>query len=314
MAPRPIWRGHLRLALVSCPVALYNARHDREAIRFNQINPATGNRIKMITQDAGTGQEVRRGELAKGYEFEKDRYLILSDEDFEKVKPESSSILSVEKFVDAGSIDPVYYDSAYYMAPDGHTGDDVYAVLHEAIQKTGKVALSRVVISQRERTIALRVIDGGLMAHTLYEQRDLNDARGLFTGVEGQTRDPELVALAVELIKRQSSPYSPDDLEDRYETRLREMIDAKLAGMPMVAEPQPTVGRGNVIDLVAALKKSLAAATKEAEDAPTPVKARKEADRRQTGLKLPIAGGKQKTSAAPVVEQPAVSKPRRKAS
>ena len=314
MAPRPIWRGHLRLALVSCPVALFNARHDREAIRFNQINPATGNRIKMITQDAGTGQEVRRGELSKGYEFEKGRYLILTDEDFEKVKPDSSSILNVEKFVDAGSIDPVYYDSAYYMAPDGHAGDDVYAVLHEAIKRTGKVALSRVVISQRERTLALRVVDGGLMAHTLYEQRDLNDAKDLFDGVAGQKTDLELVSLAVELIKRQSGPYSPADLEDRYETRLREMIDAKLAGMPMVAEPHAAAPRGNVIDLVAALKKSLAAATKSAEEAPKPARAQKAPDRRQTGLKLPIAGGKKQGAAAPVSEPSLPSKTRRKAS
>jgi DNA end-binding protein Ku len=313
MAPRPIWRGHLRLALVSCPVALYNARHDREAVRFNQINPATGNRIKMITQDAGTSQEVRRGDLAKGYEFEKGRYLILTDEDFDRVKPESSSILNVEKFVDAGSIDPVYYESAYFMAPDGHAGEDVYAVLHKAIQRTGKVALSRVVISQRERTIALRVMDGGLMAHTLYEQRDLNDARDLFTGVAEQRTDPELISLAMELIKRQSGPYSPDDLEDRYETRLREMIDAKLAGMPMVAEPQAPVGRGNVIDLVAALKKSLAASAKSAEPPSKPVKALKEPDRRQTGLKLPIAGGK-KPVVAPAEEQPVSGRTKRKAS
>src|ERR1700733_3278972 len=104
MPARPIWRGHLRLALVSCPVALYNARHDRAAIRFNMINPDTGNRIKMVSQDAGTGAPVSRGETVKGYEFEKDRYLILNDEDFESVKVESSAIMSVEKFVDSGSI------------------------------------------------------------------------------------------------------------------------------------------------------------------------------------------------------------------
>ena len=171
MASRPIWRGHLRLALVSCPVALYNARHDRSNIRFNLINPETGNRIRMITQDAETGDELQRRDLVKGYEFKKDQYVLLTDEDFDSVKVESSSVMTVEKFVDTGSIDPMYYDASYFVAPDGKAGTDVYAVLREAIAKTGKTALARVVISQRERTVALRPMCEGLMAHTLHEDR-----------------------------------------------------------------------------------------------------------------------------------------------
>ena len=147
MAARPIWRGHLRLALVSCPVALYNARHDRSSIRFNLINPDTGNRIRMITQDAETGKELERRNLVKGYEFRKNQYLLLNDEDLNSVKVESSAVMTVEKFVDADSIDPVYYDAAYHLAPDGNAGRDIYAVLRGAIAKTGKVALSRVVIT-----------------------------------------------------------------------------------------------------------------------------------------------------------------------
>ena len=174
MAARPIWRGHLRLALVSCPVALYNARHDRAGIRFNLINPETGNRIRMITQDGETGQELERRSLVKGYEFRKGKYLLLSDDDLDSVKVDSSSVMTIEKFVDTASIDPVYYDSAYFLVPDGEAGKDVHAVLREAIAKTGKTGLSRVVIAQRERTIALRPMGDGLMAHTLYEDRDLN--------------------------------------------------------------------------------------------------------------------------------------------
>ena len=171
MAARPIWRGHLRLALVSCPVALYNARHDRAGIRFNLINPETGNRIRMITQDSETGQELERRSLVKGYEFRKGKYLLVSDDDLDSVKVDSSKVMTIEKFVDTALIDPVYYDSAYYLVPDGDAGKDVYAVLREAIAKTGKTALSRVVIAQRERTIALRPMGDGLMAHTLYEDR-----------------------------------------------------------------------------------------------------------------------------------------------
>ena len=219
MAARPIWRGHLRLALVSCPVALFNARHDRGGIKFNLINPDTGNRIRMVTQDAETGKELQRRDLVKGYEFRKDQYLLLSDDDLDSVKVETSAVMTIEKFVDTESIDPVYYDAAYFIAPDGDAGRDVYAVLREAIAKTGMTALARVVISQRERTIALRPIgDAGLMAHTLYEERDLNSSKDLFDGLEGIKIDPEMVQLATQLVARQAGNYDAADLEDRYET------------------------------------------------------------------------------------------------
>jgi DNA end-binding protein Ku len=113
VASRPIWRGHLRLALVSCPVALFNARHDRANIRFNMINPDTGNRIRMVTQDSETGKELQRRDLVKGYEFKKDQYLLLTDEDLDSVKVESSAVMTVEKFVASGSIDPMYYDASF---------------------------------------------------------------------------------------------------------------------------------------------------------------------------------------------------------
>jgi DNA end-binding protein Ku len=258
MALRPIWRGHLRLALVSCPVALYNARHDRASIRFSLINPETGNRIRMITQDAETGKELERRNLVKGYEFRKNQYLLLSDEELDSVKVESSSVMTIEKFIDAGSIDPMYYDSAYFIAPDGDAGRDVYAVLWEAISKTGKTALSRVVVSQRERTIALRPMVDGLMAHTLYEDRDLNSPRELFDDLATVKTDPEMVQLATQLVLRQAGNYELGDLEDRYESRLRAMIDAKLKGEGIGKEAEPPqVATSNVVDLMAALKESL---------------------------------------------------------
>ncbi len=268
----------------------------------------------MVTQDSGTGEPLERGKTVKGYEFDKNRYLILSDEDFESVKVESSSIMSVEKFVDSGSIDPVYFDASYFLAPDGKAGEDVYAVLREAIAKTGKTALTRVVISQRERTIALRPMGVGLMAHTLYEDRDLNSADDVFEKAVQIKTDPEMVDLAMQLIQRQSGQYDPADLEDRYETRLRALIDAKLAGGGLVTEPERPIERGNVIDLVAALKRSLAQA-QTAGEPPKPVKAPKAPDRRQTGLKLPIAGGKGKVAAvqAEPTAQPAPGRARRKA-
>ena len=132
-----------------------------------------------------------------------------------------------------------------------------YAVLREAIAKTGKVALSRVVIAQRERTIALRPVDGGLMAHTLYEDRDLNSGQEVFDGLDGIKVDPEMVQLATQLVQRQAGKYDASDLEDRYETRLRALIDAKLKGEGLEAAEEPQIATGNVVDLMAALKKSL---------------------------------------------------------
>ena len=256
MAQRPIWRGHLRLALVSCPIALFSARHDRGSIRFNMINPATGNRIKMVSVDSGTDEEISRGETVKGFEFEKGRYVIVDDEDLATVKVESSSTMAIEKFVDSASIDPIYYDQSYFLAPDGNGADDVYAVVREAIARTGRVALTRVVISQRERTVALRPIEGGLVAHTLNEQRDLNDPKTLFDTVRAAALDPEMVKLAVQLVDRQTGRYDPSDLEDRYETRLREMLDAKVKG-EAVETDAPAPAMSNVVDIMAALRQSL---------------------------------------------------------
>jgi DNA end-binding protein Ku len=274
MAQRPIWRGHLRLALVSCPVALFSAKHDRGNIRFHLINPETGNRIRMITQDAETEKQLSRSDLVKGYEFKKDTYVLLTDQDFESVRVESSSLMAIEKFVEADSIDPIYYDSSYYLAPDGKAGQDVYAVLREAIEETGRVALSRVVIGQRERTIALRPTDGGLVAQTLYEQRDINDAKPIFEDVANAKTDPAMVQLAKQLIDRQSGRYDPSDLEDRYEARLRAMIDAKLKGEGIEEEDTAKPDRGNVVDLMSALKKSLG---QSADPAPAKASAQKAA-------------------------------------
>ncbi|MBV9653467.1 MAG: Ku protein [Acetobacteraceae bacterium] len=257
MAERPIWRGHLRLALVSCPVALFNARHERAALRFHFINPETGHRVKMITQDAETGQELSRRDLVKGYEFKKEHYLIMTDEDFESARVESSGVMTIDKFVPASSIDPIFYDSSYYLVPDGDAGKDVYAVLREAIRKSGRIALSRVVIARRERAIALMPSENGMVVHTLYEERDINSPKALFERAADLKPEADMVQLATQLIDRQTGVYDPADMEDRYEAKLRAVIEAKLKGEGIDVEAEEEPDRGNVIDLMAALKKSL---------------------------------------------------------
>ncbi len=324
MAQRPIWRGHLRLALVSCPIALYGARHDRGTVRFNMINPATGNRIRMVSVDSGTDEEITRAETVKGYEYAKGRYVIVTDEDMERVRVESSSTMAIEKFVDAASIDPIYYDSSYFLAPDGRSADDVYAVVREAIAKTGRVALTRIVIAQRERTVAIRPIDGGLVAHTLNEQRDLNDPRTLFETVQGLQVDPAMVDLAVQLVDRQTGRYDPADLEDRYETRLREMLDAKVKGEAVADVEAVDRAPDNVVDIMAALRQSLGMGVQASAAASNGAAARKSKSaktggvRAQATFKLPIAGGKAAVAAEAEGPSAAPSKrvapPRRKAS
>jgi DNA end-binding protein Ku len=257
MPQRPIWRGHLRLALVSCPIALYSANHDRGSLHFNLINPKTGNRIKMITQDAETGDTLSRGDLVKGYEFKKDHYLIVDDEDFESARVESSTTVKIEKFVDTNSIDPIYFDASYYVAPDGDAGQDVYLVLRDAIASTGKIALSRVVIARREHPIAIMPMGKGLVVHTLHEERDLNDYGAIFDHLPSNKPDPDMIQLATQLIDRQTGKYDPADIEDRYETRLRAVIDAKLKGEGIEEETAEEPDRSNVVDLMAALRKSL---------------------------------------------------------
>jgi DNA end-binding protein Ku len=307
-AQRPIWRGHLRLALVTCPIALYSANHDRGSLHFNLINPKTGNRIRMITQDAETGEELSRRDLVKGYEFKKDTYVIVTDEDFESARVESSSIIKIEKFVEHDAIDPIYFEASYYVAPDGDAGRDVYAVLRDAIASTGKAALSRVVIARRERPIAIMPLGKGLVAHTLHEQRELNDYAGLFENLPTGKTDPDMVQLATQLIDRQTGEYDAADLEDRYEARLRAMIDAKLKGEGIQPEDVEEPDRSNVIDLMAALRKSLG----QTEEGPVPKKAAKA----KPGSDKPPAKAKPKTPKAAGTSKasaPAKTAPRKRA-
>ena len=257
MASRPIWRGHLRLALVSCPIALHSVVRGSSGLHFHLINPKTGHRIRMVSQDAETDEEVARQDLVKGYEFEKDRYVLLEDEDFEQARIESSAPLTSGKVVDVASIDPIWFDTAYYVAPDGDAGQDVFVVLRDAILKARTAALSRVVIARRERAVAIIPFGKGLVCHTLLEPDDIWDAAPLFEDIDGIKPEADMVALATQLIERQNGKFQPDDTKDRYEAKLREVIDAKLKGEGITPEETSEPDRGNVIDLMAALKASL---------------------------------------------------------
>ena len=257
MAERPIWRGHLRLALVTCPVSLHSSQRASGDLHFHLINPKTGHRVRMLTVDAETEEEVSRRDLVKGYEFEKDRYVLLDEEDFAAARVESSSTMAIEKFVDRDTINPIYFDTSYYLVPDGDAGQDVYVVLREAIAKANKAALSRVVIARRERAAAIVPMDEGMVLHTLHEPRDLYDYGALFKRISDDRPDAEMVKLATQLVERQVATFEPADMEDRYEERLREVIAAKLKGEGITPAAPEAPRRDNVVDLMSALKRSL---------------------------------------------------------
>ena len=256
MAERPIWRGHLRLALVSCPIALHTAQRDAANLHFHWLNPETGNRVRMVMQDAETGAELSRRDLVRGFEFEKDRYVVLEDADFDAARIDSSSTITIDKFVDAASIDPIWFDGSYWLAPDGEAGLDVFAVLREAIRASGMMGLARVVMARRERPIALQAHGRGMVAHVLREARDITNPDALFRDIPAGKPDAEMVKLARQLIDRQHEDFAAADREDRYETRLRGVIDAKLKGEGVTPAPEEAE-ESNVIDLMAALRGSL---------------------------------------------------------
>ncbi|WP_422036522.1 Ku protein [Reyranella sp.] len=256
MAARPSWEGHLRLSLVTCPVALWPATSEADTVRFNLINPKTSNRIRMKTVDAGTGEEVSRGDLVKGFAIAKDEYVLLENEDFESVKLESTRIIDIEKFVPRTSIDRLYWDSPYHLVPNGKAGIEAFAVIREAMKKKGMVALGRLVMSTRERVCAIEIEEDGLVLTTL---RTAEEVRTLdeIAHPELPKPDPKMLDIAEKIVAQQSGDFDPSEFNDRYEDALRSLIEEKKRGRPVKVSKNREPDDTNIIDLMAALKKSL---------------------------------------------------------
>jgi len=254
-AARPSWQGHLRLSLVTSPVALYPAVSEAETVRFNLINPATNNRIRMKTVDAGTGEEVSRDELVKGYQVAKNEYVLLDKEDFEAVKLESTKIIDIEKFVPRASIDRLYWDVPYHLVPDGKTGSEAFAVIREAMNQKRMVALGRLVMSTRERICAIEVEDQGMLLTTLRTAEEVRDVSE-FTSPELPRPDPRMLDIAGKIIEQQAGDFDPAEFRDRYEDALRGVIEQKMKGRPV--KPSADAKQDSkVVDLMAALRASL---------------------------------------------------------
>ena len=255
MAPRPTWQGHLRLSLVTCPVALYTATQATGDVRFNMLHKDTHNRIKMIPTDPETGP-VERSEIVKGYEYEKGEYIIVTPEEIESVRLESTRTIDIERFVEADDIDRLYWNDPYFLMPDGKLALEAFTVIREAMRETDKVALGRVVMHQRERLLALEPRDKGLLAYTLRSRDEVRNPKSYFDDIPDHKADPQMIAIAEKIIEQQSGPFDPTEFKDRYEDALRALIAEKQKGKGRVVhveEPQDT----NVVDLMEALRRSL---------------------------------------------------------
>jgi DNA end-binding protein Ku len=254
MAYRPTWQGHLRLSLVTCPVALYTATNSGGDVHFNLINPKTNNRIKMITTDPDTGP-IERSELVKGYEVSKGEYILLTQDEINGVKLESTKTIDIERFVPAEDIDRIYWDSPYYLAPDGKLAQEAFAVIREAMAQAGQIGIGRVVMSTRERIVALEPRGKGILVYTLRTDAEVRKEDEIFDSISDKAADPQMIAIAQKIIQQQEGPFDPSQFVDRYEAALKALIADKQKGRKIakVDDPEDT----NVIDLMAALRASL---------------------------------------------------------
>src|SRR3954471_16991622 len=256
MAPRANWKGFLRLSLVTCPVALFPATSDSEKISFNQINRNTGHRIKYMKVDADTGEEVSSEDIMKGYKVEADSYIEITRDELDAIALESTRTIEIDQFVPKSEIDELYLVRPSYIVPDGKVGHDAYAVICETIRSLDKVALARVVLTNREHVIALEARDNGLMGMLLRYPYEVRDASEYFDDIQDVKITNDMLDLAKHIVEQKSGHFKPDKFEDHYEAALQELLQKKQKGLPIITgkKPEPS----NVVDLMSALKASIA--------------------------------------------------------
>jgi DNA end-binding protein Ku len=281
-AGRPVWSGSLRLALVTVSVQLFSAIKTGARLAFHQIDETSGKRIRYEKVAPGSGP-VDADHIVKGYEVSKGNYVLLTDEELDSVKIEARRTIDLVQFVDHCEIDPIYFDRPYYVLPDGDLAAEGYAILRDALRKTGKMGLGQFVMRGREYIAALKPCGNGLMLETLRFSDEVRAAAPLFADIGESRADRELLDLAEELIARKTAKFDADAFHDRYTESLRDLIESKACtGKPLtIDDGRDEPPAGQVIDLVAALKRSLAQKTEaKAEPAPAAKKARPAARRR----------------------------------
>jgi DNA end-binding protein Ku len=291
MAPRANWKGFLRLSLVSCPVALYPATSESEKISFNQLNKQTGHRIKYVKVDADTGEEVANEDIVKGYALDKETFIEVSKEELENVALESTRTIDIDEFVDKAEIDPRYLIRPYYLCPDGKVGHDAFAVIRETLREMNKVAIGRVVLTNREHIIALEPMEKGLVGTLLRYPYEVRSEAEYFDDIQDVKVTKDMLDLAKHIVNQKSGTFEPDKFEDQYETALLDLINQKRAGKPITPKERP---RGeNVVDLMEALRRSVGGPAAETSASKKPAKKQRTAAAGQKEMLMPIAGKKQ---------------------
>jgi DNA end-binding protein Ku len=334
--PRASWKGFLRLSLVSCPIYLSPATTRTKSIRLHQVwqpksvptedeeeeeqpsrqarrsfvedirsdaqpEPPSPTRVALRPHDPHTGEEIEREEVVKGYEYERGQFVTFTAEELKALDVESSKIIDLETFVPRAEVDPIYFNTPYYVYPDGRIADETFGVIGAAMREADKVGIGRVTLSRRERLVMIEPRDAGLVLITL---RASEEVRAPSFATADTAIDADMVAVASMIIKRRSGHFDPSTFRDRYQEALRELIEAKMKGLPVrpreITPPRP------VIDLMAALKRSLA------QETGTAAKPRRKAagDRRQASLLLPVSGKKE--DAAPSPATATTVRPRRR--
>jgi len=309
--PRASWNGFLRLSLVSCPVSLVPATTEAKRVRFNQLNAETGNRVQQQLIDSKTGEVVDRDQIVKGYEFDRGRYVTVTDDELKALQIESSKIIDLDRFVDRDEVDPVYLDTAYYVYPDGELAAETFRVIGEAMAHKNKVGMGRVTISSRERQVLVEPRDAGLVMSTVRSADEVRPAE--FGPPAKGDIDVDMVAIAESIIDRRSGPFDPTTFRDRYQDALHELVAEKTKGQ--VVERREVAAPPKVVNLMEALKRSLAREQDggaPGRAAARPARAPSASDRRQKALLLPVAGGRKKKEEPAAEAVPARAAPRRR--
>jgi DNA end-binding protein Ku len=310
MAPRANWRGFLRLSLVTCPVALYPATSDTEKVSFNQINRKTGHRIKYAKVDADTGDEVASEDIMKGYKVDTDTYIEVSKDELDNIALDSTRTIDIDEFVPKADIDPRYLIRPYYLVPDGKVGHDAFAVIRETIREMDKVAIGRVVLTNREHIIGLQPLGKGLMGELLRYPYEVRNENEYFDDIQDVKVTKDMLDLAKHIVTQKSAEFDPEKFEDHYEEALTELINQKRSGKTIAAKPRP---KGeNVIDLMDALKKSIASAGASSQPAAKAKKPRRAAAGQKEML-LPISGKRAAKAESKKTEKSANGRARKRA-
>jgi len=255
MAPRPTWKGYLKLSLVSCAIAMYTATSTASRIRLHILNRETGNRIRNQAIDSETGDVVENDDKVKGYEADDGRYVLLEEDELDEVALESTHTLEIESFIDRNEVDEIYLDESFYIAPADEVAYEAFAVIRDAMKKKNMVGLGRVVTHRRERLLMLQSRGKGIVGTALRYKSEVRDEDQYFDDIPNVKVTSDMVKLAEHIIESKRGHFDPSKFEDRYEDALRALIKAKRAGKepPAPSEPKPS----NVINLMDALRRSV---------------------------------------------------------